>query len=355
MKLMNRAILSGLALAAGIAASACGDDFEPKSAILGVRVLGVKIETPYAKPGTDPKLEMLLVDGSPNRGARQPKVVWFHGCTNPKGDIFFECYPDMSRRLGEAYGFKETIIDKEIPGLVTFGTEARAHVPADIISSRPPSGQGALPQGRVYVFFAACGGNVTYHPNPPNSSGLPIRCVNPATNEDLPAEEFVYGFTSIFSFAELTNTNPVIEGLEFGGSRVVETSCDKGCLPGYDCGSNNRCLPVFPLCKETTLEDNCTKAKFKAIVSRASAEPDPIASLADKEPRQETLWVEYAALNGRFDPALMLVNDLNRGWQEDSYGEFRSFKSVPGEATLYAVVRDNRGGQSWASFDVIVR
>jgi len=333
---------------------ACGDDFDPKSAVVGLRVLSVKIDTPYAKPGTEPKLEMLVVDGSPNRATRQPKIVWFHGCVNPKGDTFAQCYPDLSRRLGEAFAGKETVIDKEIDGLITFGAQAKTKVPSDIISWRPEV-QGSLPQGRVFVFFVACGGSVVYSPNPPNSSGLPLRCVNPATNQDLGAEEFVYGYTPIFAFDQITNQNPVIEGLELGGSRVVETTCDKGCLPGFDCGSRNRCLPVFPLCKETETADKCTTTTFKAIVPRTSAEPDPIMSAIDREARSENLWVEYAAQNGRFDPSIRLINDLNEGWQDASEGKFNSFKAAPGEATLYAVVRDNRGGQAWASIDIIVR
>jgi hypothetical protein len=297
---------------------------------------------------------MLFVDGSPKRAVRQPKIVWFHGCLNPKGDIFFQCYPELTRRLGETYGGKETTIDKEIPGLVTFGTETRVTIPVDIIASRPPAPNGSLPQGRAFVFFAACGGNVTYHPNPPNTSGLPIRCVDPQTNADLPADELVYGYTPIFSFEQLTNENPVIEGIQLGGAPVLDKKCSEGCPGGYDCGSRDRCLPVVPLCKKA-LAGDCPTVTFKALVSRASAELDPIASAVDKNEQRETIWVEYAALNGRFDPSLLLVNDLTRGWQEESEGKFMTFKSQPGEATLFAVVRDNRGGQAFTSTDVIVR
>jgi hypothetical protein len=246
------------------------------------------------------------------------------------------------------------VIDKEVPGLVTFGTQTRVNIPADIISSRPVTPNGSLPQGRAYVFFSACGGNVTYHPAPPRSSGLPIRCVDPQTNTDLPAEDFVYGYTPLFAFEQLTNENPIIEGVELRGQAVIDRMCSDGCPADYACGTGERCLPVVPRCHRS-LADDCPTVPFKVLVSRQSAELDPIASALENNQRRETVWVEYSALNGRFDPALLLVNDLTRGWQDASEGKFMTFKSLPGEATLFAVVRDNRGGQAFRSIDVVVR
>jgi hypothetical protein len=351
---MKRAhLFAGLFAITGSLAVACGNDFDPKSAITGIRVLGVKVETPYAKPGTTTKLSMLLVDGSSDRVVRQPKVVWFHGCKNPKGDSFLQCYPDMSRRLGEAYGGKVTVIDKEIPGLVTLGTDAVADVPADTLTSRPPAQQGSFPQGRLFVFFVACGGNVTYDPNPPNSSGLPVRCVNPQTNEDLDAQEFVYGYTPIFVFDQLTNQNPTIEGSTFGGAPPTTKTCAEGCPVGHAC-SGTRCLPVVAQCT-TDKDTDCPTVDWKPLVARSSVEIDAVATKLDGEETTEELWVEYAAINGRFESGSRLVNDPKNGWRDDSEGKFMTFKSAPGEATLYAVVRDNRGGQAWTSFDVIVQ
>jgi hypothetical protein len=348
----SKAVFTTLVTVATLA-SACGDDFDPKSAIVGVRVLGVKVETPYAKPGTQPKLSMVLVDGSPRRGTRPVNVVWFHGCKNPEGGLFFQCYPELTRRLGEAFAFKETTLDKEVPGLITLGTEAAADVPADALTSRPPSQAGAFPQGRVFVFFVACGGRVTYHPNPANSSGLPLRCVDPQSGEDLPAEEFVYGYTPIFVFDQLTNAHPSIEGFTFGGNPPATVTCQAGCPVHHEC-AGDRCLPVVPAC-HLSVEDDCPKVDFKPNIANTSAELDPITSALDEKETRESLWVEYAAVNGRFETGARVVNDPNSGWKDDYEGKFITFKSVPGEATLYASVRDNRGGQAFTSFQVLIR
>jgi len=339
-----------------LALAACGDDYDPKSALVGVRVLGVKVDAPYAKPATKPKLSMLLVDGSPERGTRPVNIVWFHGCKNPKGDLYYGCYAELSRRLGETYQGRFSIIDREIPGLLTFGTEAIADVPADAITSRPPTREGAFPQGRVFVFFAACGGRVVYDPNPPNSSGLPLRCVGPS-NEDLPAEQFVYGYTPIFVFSDLVNANPVVDGFTFGGAAPANTTCggneNKRCPADHAC-SGTRCLPVVPRCTKD-LEKDCPSVPFKPLLSQAIAEIDPIASALDTKETRESLWIEYAALNGRFESGTRVVNDPNRGWSDEYEGKFITFKTVEGEATLFAVVRDNRGGQAFLHYDVLVR
>lgn len=340
-------------LATVLSLLACGDDFDPQSAIVGVRVLGVRVDTPYAKPATQPKLDMLLVDGSPARGSRPVQIAWFHGCKNPDGLSFLRCYPELSRRLGEAYANRPAPIDREVPGLVTFGTTATADVPADTLSSRPET-KDPIKQGRVYVFFAACGGQVTYDPSPPNSSGLPIRCVRPGTNDDLPAEEFVYGYTTIFVFDQITNANPIIDGVTFGGTAPPAATCDQGCPATTACGSRNRCLQIVPVCNDAKA-DTCPTYPMKPIVARASAELDPISSALDGKPTLESIYVSYAALNGRFENGTGLVNDLNRGWNEESEGKFQAWKSVPGEATLYAAVRDNRGGQAFVSVDVLIQ
>ena len=103
------------------------------------------------------------------------------------------------------------------------------------------------------------------------------------------------------------------------------------------------------------VEDDCPKVTFKPIVARASVENDPVSTVLDGKPTNESLWVEYAALNGRFESGTRVVNDPNRGWNEEHEGKFTTFKAVEGEATLFAIVRDNRGGQAWISFDVLVQ
>lgn len=332
--------------------AACGNDFDPQSAIVGVRVLGVKVETPYVKPGTKPKLDMLVVD----RERRAISVVWMHGCKNPKGDIFHQCYPELSRRLGEAYGGKRAPMNEEIAGLVTLGPSTTTEIPADTISSRPPTPQGSSPQGRAFVFFAACAGEVRYDParTGTDSSGLPIRCVRPGTDEDLGDGDFVFGNTPLFVFAELQHQHPVIEGIAWDGGPLLQGGCDAGCAPGYACGSKNRCLPVVDRCTASA-EGDCRTKGWKPVVSRASAEPDPVASALDKTPTLESIYVQYASTNGRFENGAKVVNDPTKGWNESYDGQFRAFKASPGESTLYAVVRDNRGGQTWSSFDVIIR
>ena len=52
----TRAIVASAFALTSILLGACADDFDPKSAITGIRVLGVKVDAPYAKPGTQTKI-----------------------------------------------------------------------------------------------------------------------------------------------------------------------------------------------------------------------------------------------------------------------------------------------------------
>ena len=203
------------------------------------------------------------------------------------------------------------------------------------------------------MFFVACGGDVVYDPAPPRSSGLPLRCVDPASGADLPADELVFGYTPIFVFAELTNANPVVEGVTFRGAPATTATCDTGCPEGHAC-SGHRCLPIVPRCDAAT-EDDCPKHHFAPVVARSSVELDVITSALDRRETGESLWVEYAARGGRFESGTRVLHDPSRGWIDDHAGRFTAFGAPPGEATLYAIVRDNRGGQSFATLDVLVQ
>lgn len=357
---MKRASLVTAIAAVACLAAACGNDFTPKSEIDGLRVLAVRVDTPYAKPGTKPALDMLLVDESKRK--TPPKVVWIHGCTNPKGDLYYECYPQLGERLAQAYGGQTHAIDADVDGLVTIGTKTTADVPADAITSRPPSPDGTFPQARVFVFFVACTGTVQYAPNDATAraNGLPLRCIDEAGN-DLGADDFVYGYTPIFVFDQLTNAHPIARGATIGGAPASLTSCGAGgaggaagaCAPGYGC-SNGRCLPVVAKCTSSNHSD-CPHLDFKPLVDPASAEIDEIATILDKHETRESVWIEFAATNGRFETGARVINDPNTGWTDDFAGQFEAFDAEPGESQLYAIVRDNRGGQTWITTSVLVR
>ncbi len=342
----------GTALAAALClTAACGDDFTPKSEIDSLRVLSVRVDTPYAKPGSKPTLDMLLVDESKRTTPAQ--VVWIHGCVNPRGDLYYECYPQLSQALAKAYGGQTHTIDAPIDGLVTFGTKTTADVPADTITSRPPANDGAFPQGRVFVFFVACTGTVQYAPNAPAPNGLPLRCIDEAGN-DLGADDFVYGYTPIFVFDQLQNAHPIVTGSTIGGVLPALQACSAGCAPGFGC-SKGRCLPVIQKCTASKHAD-CPHIDFDPLVDHASAEIDAIATALDHHEERESVWVEYAATNGRFEVGAKVLNDPNTGWTTDDIaGQFEAYDAQPGESQLYAIVRDNRGGQTWITTSVLVQ
>jgi hypothetical protein len=169
-----------------------------------------------------------------------------------------------------------------------------------------------------------------------------------AGDRDLGADDFVYGYTPLFVFDGLLNQNPTVSG-----APPAPVACAPGCADGFGC-SNGRCLPVLPKCYAKN-DTDCPSFPLKVGVDRASAEVDPVASALDRKETREALWVEYAATNGRFATTAKVVNDPITGWNDDYGAAFEAYEAAPGEAHLYAIVRDNRGGQTWIRTDVLVQ
>lgn len=320
-----RTSLSTFALgAAFLSASACGmDDFEPANQVQGVRVLAVKKSSAYAKPGEKVTLEILYWDGKSKPEEQRPlEVTWFGGCTNPAGDLYYGCYP----QLAELFAGPPSSDQMKLVG--TGGT-FELTIPADIVSSRPAPADGSPPYGLSYVFFTACSGRLGPPPAGEDMSGLPLGCYD-KDDKPLGPDEFVPGYTSIYAYDELRNENPVIDGLLFDGHGDGELR--------------------VPRCSGK----GCTKYTLKPLIDPRSAELDPIAETApDGSPIKEQLWVNFYATGGKFDHPVRLVNDAIKGWNDRNETSWEPPKE-PGTVVLWAVVRDNRGGVDWRERRVVV-
>ncbi|HEU4536418.1 MAG TPA: TonB-dependent receptor plug domain-containing protein, partial [Polyangiaceae bacterium] len=134
---MRFALLSRLFALAPLALAGCSDDLEPGSSLTGVRVLAVKVSEPYAAPGETLRLEMLAVDRAPGRPL---EIVWFDGCVNPPGAVFYGCYPQLAASLAEAFGGAPAPLDGSapLPPFITRGAARDLRVPADALSALPP-------------------------------------------------------------------------------------------------------------------------------------------------------------------------------------------------------------------------
>lgn len=319
-----RSLTAPALLASLLGLAACGGDtFDPPNQVKGVRVLAVKKSAAYAAPGEKVRLDILYWDGkSKPSEQREVEVTWFAGCTNPAGDLYYGCYPQLADL------FEGTMSADKLK-LIGTGSTFEVTIPSDIVSSRPPRPDGSTPYGLSYVFFAACPGKLgPPKPGKEAESGLPVGCYD-ENGDALGPDDFVAGYTSIYAYDELRNQNPVMHALQFEG---------------------NENEVRVPRCTGSP----CRSYTLKALIDPSSAELDPLADPApDGSPIQEQIWLNYYATAGTLSHPAALVNDAIRGWNDRNESGWEPPRE-PGTVMIWAVVRDNRGGVDWKRVKVVV-
>ncbi|MEO7036575.1 MAG: hypothetical protein ABI548_21695 [Polyangiaceae bacterium] len=327
----------------------CGPDFDPPSELHTLRVLAVQKDKPYAQPGAKVNLQMLWEDASPNVG-RPVTIAWSAPCFDPEGDLYYLCFTN-----------KNLFGDMTSPGENTprLGNTTQITVLDDIISSRtPPSQASNAPYGIAYVFFAACAGTLTAVA-PTAQTSFPIGCKD-ADGNLLGSDDFVAGYTSVYSFDGFSNNNPAISGFEIAEKSLpIDAFCqDADCIAqasssipdpstiDCDTGDDPRCIPtcaadgdrsckgwsVHPVLDKTAKENQDTDEVSTKLVGRTLG---------------EQMWINYYTDAGGFKSPVRLLNDATTGWNDDYGTDFYAPKN-PGMVRIWGVVHDNRGGTSWA-------
>ena len=326
----------GLSLLVG-----CGPDFDPPSELHSLRILAVQKDVPYAQPDQDVNLELLWRDAS---GKQRPvQIAWSPACFDPLGDLYYECFTNP-----DVFG----------SGMFTIGDSVKTTftMPTDIISRKPPPVDARnAPYGIAYVFFAVCAGTLSFVP-PSSDPAIPIACKD-ADGNLLGSDDFVAGYTAVYSFKSFSNDNPVIQGFEFNGKRVASpNSClGEDCIAlagsqlpeSFDCADDPaRCVPT---CKDDG-DSSCQAYSIRPIIDKA----DPANQNQDDVSVQllgrnvgEQMWINYYTEAGGFKSPVRLLNDATSGWN-DAYGTDFYAPKNPGVFRAWAIVHDNRGGVAWS-------
>jgi hypothetical protein len=331
----------------GLFLVACGPDFDPPSELHSLRVLAVQKDVPYAQPGDTVNLQMLWEDASldvlAGTSTRKVQVTWSSPCFDPPGDLYYACFADPALFSG------------------TFGTGDTTSfvMPKDIISRRPPPSQTRnSPYGVAYVFFAACAGTLTPLQGA-DATSFPIGCKDDKGNL-LGSDDFVAGYTAVYSFASFSNKNPVISGFSFNGKPLSpEQFCqDEACLPlaGSNVPAMAPCDPTSDaLCLPTCAADgdkSCPALSIKpTLVQADNQELDSVSAKLVGRDVTEQMWINYYTDAGSFKSPVRLLNDATSGWNDSYDTEFYAPKAA-GPSRIWAVVHDNRGGVTWAGITV---
>jgi len=305
--------LASILLASSVL-SACTTDFDPGSRVTHLRVLAVQADHAYARPGEEVKLEALAFD--PVAG-RKTTFAWAT-CVNPASSTVDACIAQLAmdaRATGK-------------PPVVTTGEDLRTftfRVPDDVIGKMPPSGR---PNAMVGVVTVACPGTLTFTDS---SSSLPFVC-NDASGRVLGTDEMVVGIKRVMVRATDRNANPQIARVTWDGADWPESEIKD--VSGCDTTGNK-----WDDCKDGD------KHTVAALAADGSGEEgvDEFAT-----PFSEQVVNQYYATEGIFEHDTRIARDPGTFWV--------ARKSASGQTlTMWLVLRDNRGGVSWATRKVHVR
>jgi hypothetical protein len=356
----RRAILGALALSVlGAPATAslsagCAAGFDPASKVSSLRVLAVTPSNPYPEPGETIKFTMTFHDGyeDPEEGAvtRPITVLWLGGCFDPPSDQYFGCYEQFGPLFqgGLSGASLPPLCSDSAPGTPfeyvkagLFCDTFDLKIPEDVVTRRPKPDVGPH-YGISYVFFAACAGTIGLVP--PDGTGrapdFPLGCFD--GDKRLGPESFVPGYTQVYTFAdERQNENPEVLGLSLGGEAMPEED-DFDKLPVVKACPLTEDERRNPGCDQSAREA-CAEYSVQALVRPDVGEVDPDATGEEGGELTEAVWVSYFVDRGDISPGIKLVNDAVAGFNPNIATSFLP-PAEAGFATIWAVVRDARGG-----------
>lgn len=327
-----RALVPALACSLAALAYGCGlfPNFTPPSAVNSVRVLAVRSSKPYARPGDVLTLDVLAVDGREDK-PHPMKVFWVPvPCVSTQyGPL--DCYPAFAEQL------KPHV---DLTQVLPSGDSLSVTVPADALGGT--GGEPPLGFARMFVFEVACAGHVRYLgevPGPATDS-VPFGCFDD-DGTALGPGDFMVAYATVYLIPDGENQNPVIDGVLLDGKAVDPAA-------GI---TLSHCPP--------TGDKPCLSHALSAVIPESSSEADIVftgepsggggaaGSTGTASIRGENVWVEYYVTQGAVVGSRALVYDSESGKVNEDL-PYRLPKA-PGEGTLFAVVRDDRGGVNWWS------
>jgi hypothetical protein len=292
-----------LVLCAG--GSGCDSPFQPGSHIDRLRLLALSAEQPFVRPGERASLTLLVADAQ-GQEAEPPRFAWA-SCAQPEATSVDACLRALDGEWTE-YDPSTGPLELEIPG--------------DALSGLPDS---ARPSAFHGVAVVACPGSIASG----DTSGVPVTCRDPGGSL-LPITEFDVGVKRIFVRERDRNDNPRIAGLRWDGRAWPEDEIPTAlpCAAGID-----------------DVEDCPERTQHRISIDARAAE----AGIDENGTKfDEQLIVQAYATQGVFRDEVRIAEDGAHVW---------AAQAVRGEelATLWFVVRDDRGGVGWATRRVRVR
>jgi hypothetical protein len=199
-------------------------------------------------------------------------------------------------------------------------------IPANALDSVP---EVARPSASVGVLSVACPGALTVEQGP---AGLPFRCTDVASGQELGLDEFVVGLKRIQLRASDRNANPGIASVTFDGADWPAGEIKE--IGFCDTDDND-----YAACSDSNKHD---------IAAQVTSDSFEVGSDEFGRAFEEQVIVQYFATEGIFENEIRIAAEPKTG--------FVARKAASGqELRLWFVARDDRGGVSWAERRVQVR
>jgi hypothetical protein len=316
MKRHGRRSVAGAGLACALTSVACSNGFEPASRVTQLRVLAVHADLPYAHPGETVALDALAHDPDGRT------LTWgFATCEDPVDSSTLGCLEALRKRAAAG----ESVRLSTGEGLDHFTIT----IPDDALTHHPEPLPGRALLGVVTV---VCPGTLEEEIVSETTAAdpLPIVCRDDA-GARLSSFDFVVGMKRVFVRESDRNANPEIERITFDGKEWPDTL-----------------VPVVRACgKQTNNPEGCAENLRHRI--RVQPTPESTESGTDEtgDPFEEQLVVQYYASDGTFGDGVRIAPRPETQWV-----------ATPGtrgaEVRFWLVVRDDRGGVTWAERRVSV-
>lgn len=367
-----------LAVVAALAFACGGGDFDPQSKVDSVRLFGVKVDKPYAKPGETVTLEVLSTDGRKDK-TRPLKISWIPlVCMNPPNDLYYLCFAaalggagdggigaganpsagtnagggvrgptfipvgpvadagagaaDAGAALGGDSPLSRIPRNIDLSPFLPQGDKFSFTMPTDAVQPRT----GTDPYGLAILFNIACAGQVRIAELDPSGGPqqVPIQCTD-EFGEKLPPSDYVIGISRVYAYDTRTNANPVVEKVTYEGADV---DLAKG-ITLERCAAQKRM--------------DCPDTKLDIRVSDASWEVNP-SEVVDGRVLREQIWAALYTDKGELEVDARLLFDTTKGRPPTTEVKIKA-PGEPGVGKLWVVVHDNRGGTAWVVVPVTVK
>jgi hypothetical protein len=284
------------------ALAACGAEFEPGSRVVSPRILALQADKPYARPGED--VALTLLSANPDDEA----LEWAWGtCTLPPSSTVDDCVEALD---GDLEPF-----DPETDTL-------SVSIASDLLEGVPAAQR---PSALVGVVVVACPGELQTG----STDAVPTRCVDEDGNARS-IHELEVGIKRIFVRESDRNANPVIGAITWDGEPWPEDEVQETAL-----------------CTEDTFAlDDCSEAlqrRIKLEVSGGERGRDEFGG-----DFAEQVIVQFYSTHGLFRDQVRIGEDTDNRWvaqARDGGGD---------RATLWFIARDDRGGASWTTREVML-